>query len=88
MGELSDLITLPIDMKKLRGDCALAVGLGNGLTIGWRFRSPYPKVAPEPSMNWPRVLMIPLGPAPYLAMLTVPGGCDVRQVHLSTGKVF
>lgn len=47
MGDESDLITLPIDMKK-------------------------PKVAPDPSMYWPRVLMMPFGPAPYLKMLTVP----------------
>lgn len=33
----------------------------------------HPKVAPEPSMYWPNVRMIPLGPAPYLNMLTVPG---------------
>jgi hypothetical protein len=32
----------------------------------------YPKVAPEPSMYCPSVLMMPFGPAPYLKMLTVP----------------
>jgi hypothetical protein len=34
-----------------------------------------PKVAPEPAMYWPRVLMMPLGPAPYRKMLTVPEYC-------------
>ena len=33
----------------------------------------YPKVAPDPAMYWPRVLIMPLGPAPYRKMLTVPG---------------
>jgi len=32
----------------------------------------YPNVAPEPSIYWPRVLMTPFGPAPYLMMLTDP----------------
>lgn len=32
----------------------------------------YPNVAPEPSMYWPSVRMMPFGPAPYLKMLTVP----------------
>jgi hypothetical protein len=31
-----------------------------------------PNVAPEPSEYWPSVLMMPLGPAPYLKILTVP----------------
>ena len=31
-----------------------------------------PNVAPDPSIYWPSVLMIPLGPAPYLKILTVP----------------
>lgn len=33
----------------------------------------YPNVAPDAPIYWPNVLMIPLGPAPYLKMLTVPG---------------
>lgn len=37
-----------------------------------RKKTPYPNVAPEAPMNWPSVLMIPFGPAPYLKMLTVP----------------
>lgn len=32
----------------------------------------YPKVAPDPSMNLPRVRMTPLGPAPYWKIVTVP----------------
>lgn len=32
----------------------------------------YPNVAPDAPMNWPSVLIIPFGPAPYLNMLTVP----------------
>ena len=43
----------------------------------------YPNVAPDPSMYWPSVRIIPLGPAPYLKMLTVPA-IDVRAVHLLT----
>ena len=32
----------------------------------------YPNVAPDPSMYCPRVLVTPLGPAPYLMMLKPP----------------
>jgi hypothetical protein len=32
----------------------------------------YPKVAPEPSMYFPRVRITPLGPAPYWKIVTVP----------------
>lgn len=32
----------------------------------------YPKVAPEPSMNFPRVRITPLGPAPYWKIETAP----------------
>ena len=35
----------------------------------------YPNIAPEPSMNLPRVRITPLGPAPYWKMETVP--CDM-----------
>jgi hypothetical protein len=34
----------------------------------------YPKVAPDPSIYCPSVLITPFGPAPYLMMLTEPGG--------------
>ena len=63
-------MTLPIDMKKLRE----AVSRATGYRVGKKTQgtTAYPKVAPEPSMYWPSVLMMPLGPAPYLKMLTVP----------------
>ncbi len=34
----------------------------------------YPKVAPDPSIYCPSVLITPLGPAPNLMMLTEPWG--------------
>jgi len=34
----------------------------------------HPNVAPEAAMYWPNVRIIPLAPAPYLKMLTVPNG--------------
>lgn len=34
----------------------------------------HPNVAPDAPMYWPKVLMIPLGPAPYRKILTVPKG--------------
>lgn len=58
MGEASDRMTLPTDMKKLRASLVSGkVGLRKGL-------GSYPKVAPDAPMNWPSVLMMPLGPAP------------------------
>lgn len=54
-----------MDMKKLQGQVS---DIGQGPQPC----APYPKVAPEPSMYWPSVLMMPFGPAPYLKMLTVP----------------
>lgn len=44
-------------------------------------RSTNPKVAPDMAMYWPRVLMMPLGPAPYLKMVVVPGCALVRRVE-------
>ena len=32
----------------------------------------YPNVAAEPSMYWPRVRIMPLGPGPYLMMFVAP----------------
>lgn len=63
-------MTLPMDMKKLGGRwCQRLSPVESSVSKGF----PNPKVAPEPSMYWPNVLMMPLGPAPYLKMLTVPG---------------
>jgi hypothetical protein len=47
----------------------------------------YPKVAPEPSMYCPSVLITPFGPAPYLIMLTEPWGkSDVYSRPLKHGQ--
>lgn len=53
---------------------------------------PHPNVAPDPSMYWPSVRMMPFGPAPYLKIFTVPNigsvlglslffQASVRRVH-------
>lgn len=63
MGEESDRMTLPMDMKNLYHVSARPCGGGIDTD---------PKVAPEPAMYCPSVLMMPLGPAPYRKMLTVP----------------
>lgn len=42
------------------------------LPLSYAETAPYPNVAPDPSMYWPNVRMMPFGPAPYLKMLTVP----------------
>lgn len=53
-------ITLPIDMKNLREDRS------NQYTDNLeKTRQAYPKVAPDPSMYFPNVRMIPFCPAPY-----------------------
>lgn len=65
--DASVLMTLPIDMKKL------AVGVSdvdNGQDGQGQIA--YPKVAPDPSMYWPKVLMTPLCPAPYRMILNPP----------------
>lgn len=59
-------MTLPMDMKNLWVDLLArkrnaADGVGTD-----------PKVAPDMAMYWPSVLMMPLGPAPYLKMVVVP----------------
>jgi hypothetical protein len=36
------------------------------------FLFPYPKVAAEPTMYWPKVLIMPLGPGPKRMMLVAP----------------
>lgn len=55
----SVLITLPIDMKKL----AVTVSDVDNSRDG-QGEITYPKVAPDPSMYWPKVLITPLCPAP------------------------
>ena len=64
-------MTLPIDMKKLASMHVSQRDWERRTGAVWA----YPNVAPEPSMYWPSVRMMPLGPAPYLKMLTVPGAC-------------
>lgn len=42
-------------------------------------------------MYWPRVLIIPLGPAPYRKMLTVPGarsGCWSEEGRIEGEREF
>lgn len=59
-------MTLPMDMKNLWADLlALKHDAPEGAGTD-------PKVAPDMAMYWPRVLIIPLGPAPYLKMVVVP----------------
>ena len=65
IGELSVRIVVPMDMKKLSNVSMVAQG-----SIG--FPRAYPKVAAEPSMYWPRVLIMPLGPGPKRMMLVAP----------------
>jgi hypothetical protein len=64
-------MVLPMDMKKLRNQ-TLAAGFDSK-----SFGSVHPKVAPDPSIYCPSVLITPFGPAPYLMMLTDP--CKVRM---------
>lgn len=64
----SVLITLPIDMKNLIHPLKSALsGFESDQTQA------YPKVAAEPNMYCPNVLMTPLGPAPNLMILKPPG---------------
>lgn len=57
--DASVLMTLPIDMKKLAVEVS---DVDNGQDGQGEIT--YPKVAPDPSMYWPKVLMTPLCPAP------------------------
>jgi hypothetical protein len=57
-----------MDMKKLRRNHVKRVSPASPQLE----TATYPNVAPDPSMYWPSVLIIPFGPAPYLKMLTVP----------------
>lgn len=66
IGEVSDRITLPTDMKNLSRQCQCESPLAKEEMVT------YPNVAPDAPMNWPKVLIMPFGPAPYLKMLTVP----------------
>ena len=67
-------MVLPMDMKNLMQWSA---------QVPLEDRQPvhsYPKVAPDPSIYCPSVLITPFGPAPYLIMLTDPTMIDVRAV--------
>lgn len=68
-GELSVLMTEPMDMKNLckREYVSMLVYDGPPQLAA------YPKVAPEPSIYWPRVRITPFGPAPKRIMLVAPG---------------
>ena len=68
----SVLITLPIDMKNLTACQSCSLPYADKINHVEELL--YPKVAPEPSMYCPRVLIGPLGPAPYLMMLKPPSG--------------
>lgn len=63
-------MVLPMDMKKLH-DQTLAAN-SKPTAVG----TAHPKVAPDPSIYCPNVLITPFGPAPYLMILTEP--CIVR----------
>lgn len=71
MGEEPSVrMTLPIDMKNLIPDLASIRSFLNGDPFALFVA--YPKVAPEPSMYCPKVLIAPFGPPPYLMTLTPP----------------
>jgi len=77
---LSVRITLPTDIKNLATKQVSAVfglrrGYCNDLSVGRDLAKPYPKVAPEPSMYCPSVLIGPFGPPPYLIMVNPPLCC-------------
>ena len=68
MGELSVRIVVPMDMKKLRQSVIVSE-----LDGGRRLYGPaYPNVAADPSIYWPSVRIMPLGPGPNLMMLVAP----------------
>lgn len=56
-GELSVRIVVPMDMKKL--SVVSTVCRSSSYS-----NQKYPKVAADPSMYWPSVLSMPLGPGP------------------------
>lgn len=72
-------ITVPIDMKKLSRRIAISTELDSeGCARQREMQAPettYPNVSPEPSMYCPKVLIGPLGPAPYLMILKPPSVC-------------
>lgn len=47
----------------------------------------HPKVAPDAPIYWPSVLIMPLGPAPYRKILTVPEA-RVRVLIRTVGRVL
>jgi hypothetical protein len=58
-------MVVPIDMKKLGGDVSTEVDENVA-------KMAYPKVAADPAMYCPSVLIIPLGPGPNLIMFVAP----------------
>jgi hypothetical protein len=62
-----------MDMNRLFREDLVSMGLKHYKSLRYKLRElTYPKVAPEPSMYFPRVRMTPLGPAPYWKIVTVP----------------
>lgn len=59
-------MTLPMDMKNL---CADLLARKDDVVDS---AGTDPKVAPDMAMYCPSVLMMPLGPAPYLKIVVVP----------------
>lgn len=81
MGEKpSVLMTLPIDMKNLVPD--LPSVRSYFVADLFALSMAYPKVAPEPSMYCPKVLIAPFGPAPYLMILSPPLQSISAPFHL------
>ncbi len=62
-------ITLPMPMKTLR------IHHWRTNTCHLRCEPTYLKVAPDPTMYFPNVLITPEGPAPYWNIVTVPLRC-------------
>lgn len=46
--------------------------ISNASFFAFNYHTTYPKVAPDPTIYCPRVLITPFGPAPYLMMFTEP----------------
>ena len=76
-GELPSVrITDPIDIKKLSSRMGVSIELDSNRRTrqseAQGLLPTYPNVTPEPAMYCPKVLIGPLGPAPYLMMLKLP----------------
>ena len=65
IGELSVRMVVPMDMKKLRHGQQRRQNCPSHMQT-------YPKVAAEPTMYWPSVRIMPLGPGPKRMMLVAP----------------